>query len=295
MPTCPICNKEMKYINNSHLKSHNLTPTEFKAQYPDVEAIPQEIIDSRRKTALAFKKGFLEAKLLRDEKRLAKYNSSPKLCINCNGIIPYKKRQNKYCGHSCAASLTNKVRKVQYSEEAKKKLKILGSKIPRKIGWTKYEKICSVCDSTFSVDWIKKDKKTCSPQCRSKIHALNNHKKDETFGKFGYYKGIYCASSWELAFLIYNLDLGKDIRRCKLTFSYVMEEEEKTYFPDFLMEDKIYEVKGREMGDVAPKTQAVVDAGYQIELICKKEITPIIKFLKEKYGVKDLTELYDKK
>jgi hypothetical protein len=295
MPKCPICSKEMKYINNSHLKSHNLTPTQFKAMYPDVEAIPQEIIDSRRQTALASKTDFLAAKLLRDEKRLESYNSSPKLCINCNCIIPYQKRQNKFCGHSCAASLTNKNREIVYTEAAKEKLKILGAKIPRKIGWTKHEKICSVCNSIFIVDWLKKDKKTCSSQCRSKIHALNNYKKDETFGKFGYYKGIYCASSWELAFLVYNLDLGKDIRRCKLTFSYIMNGQEKTYFPDFLMDDVIHEVKGRELDDVVVKTQAVVDAGYQIEVIRKKEITPIIKFLREKYGIKDLTELYDKK
>lgn len=39
MLKCPICNKELKYINNKHLKMHNLTPIEFKVMYPDINNI----------------------------------------------------------------------------------------------------------------------------------------------------------------------------------------------------------------------------------------------------------------
>lgn len=49
------------------------------------------------------------------------------------------------------------------------------------------------------------------------------------------------------------------------------------------MDNIIYEVKCLDRGDVEVKTQAVVDAGYNIVLIKKKEITPIIN-----------TQLYDK-
>jgi predicted nucleic acid-binding Zn ribbon protein len=295
MPTCPICSKEMKYINNSHLKSHGLTPTQFKEMYPGVEAMSEDVRDVKKVNGL---KGAITAKKSQEaqyEKRSSKYNSNPKKCLKCNSVIPYEKRINKFCSHSCSASTMNKNRTIHYSEDAKRKLKELGAKIPRKYGWSTYEKKCIICNEAFFVDWIKKSKKTCSDKCRSKAHALNNYKKDITFGKWGYYQGIYCASSWELAFLIYNKDLKKDIQRCRLTFDYRMNDEDKTYFPDFLIDAIIYEVKGRELEDVALKTQAVIDAGYQIELIRKKEITPIIKFLKEKYKVKDLTELYDKK
>ena len=34
---CPICNKEFKEINNSHLSKHNLTSEEFNNIYPDFE------------------------------------------------------------------------------------------------------------------------------------------------------------------------------------------------------------------------------------------------------------------
>lgn len=61
------------------------------------------------------------------------------------------------------------------------------------------------------------------------------------------------------------------------------------------MDGIIYEVKGRELEDVEIKTKAVIYAGYKIKLIRKKEIIPIIKSIKEKYGIKDITQLYDKK
>lgn len=293
----------MKYINNSHLKSHNLTPTEFKAQYPNVESIAE---DSRSR--LSNNGGFgAEANkiacLKKTREKQISYLTNPKKCLKCSSIIPYDKRENKFCSHSCSASITNTVRKVEYSEEAKQKLKELaknmagrnkGSYIKRN-NPTIHTNICIICNSSFSTTYRNKIKKTCTSICKKKWHSLNNTRQNKTFGKCGYYNGIYCGSSWELAFLIYNIDLGKDIRRCDLTFDYFMNEQERIYFPDFLMEEKIYEIKGRELDDVAFKTQAVIDAGYQIELIRKKEITPIIKFLKEKYKVRDLTELYDKK
>jgi len=38
---------------------------------------------------------------------------------------------------------------------------------------------------------------------------------------------------------------------------------------------------------------AVINSGYKIEIVRKKEILPIIKFIKEKYKIKDITKLYD--
>ena len=302
MPTCPICSKEMQNINHNHLKAHNLTTKQFKELYPNVETHSQELREKNKQNSAKGKIGSRLCKSKQYNKRLEKYNLNPKRCLKCECAIPYDKRENKFCSNSCAATMNNKTRKVNYSEDALTKLRenalknqaIISKK--RVKGYAHKGKDCEICHKSFLIYWRTKNKKTCSDDCLKLLRGINNSKRDiKTFGNCGYYKGVYCASSWELAFLIYNLDLGKNIQRCDLYFSYIIEEEEKTYFPDFTIEDKIYEVKGRELDDVAFKTQAVVDAGYEIELIRKKEITPIIKFLKEKYGVKDLTELYDKK
>lgn len=37
-----------------------------------------------------------------------RYYSNPKSCHFCCSVMPYEKRHNKYCNHSCAASYTNK-------------------------------------------------------------------------------------------------------------------------------------------------------------------------------------------
>jgi predicted nucleic acid-binding Zn ribbon protein len=40
-------------------------------------------------------------------KKEEEYNKNPKLCECCGKPIPWEKRQNKYCSHSCAAKITN--------------------------------------------------------------------------------------------------------------------------------------------------------------------------------------------
>lgn len=300
MPTCPICNKEMKYINNSHLKSHGLTPTQFKELYPDVDAIPQEIREANKRNSQVAVKNSIKVRLKQLEERIIKYNKSPKKCKSCNCAIDYDKKDNNFCSRNCSTRFNNKNREYKYSENGIKALRDVGfknkSNLDKRRVAKKFLNICIICNKEFETISKSKNNKTCSVVCRGKRRALLNKKMIiKTFGKCGYHKEIYCASSWELAFLIYNLDLGKEIKRCELTFKYEIEGEEHLYFPDFIMDGIIYEVKGRELDDVALKTQAVIDAGYKIELIRRKEINPIIKSIKEKYGIKDITQLYDKK
>lgn len=42
------------------------------------------------------------------KQNLESYNKNPKVCKNCGKIIPYEKRENDFCGCSCAASYNNK-------------------------------------------------------------------------------------------------------------------------------------------------------------------------------------------
>lgn len=45
---------------------------------------------------------------LKYKERLEEYAQNPTRCSNCEQALPYNKRNNKYCGHSCAASVSNK-------------------------------------------------------------------------------------------------------------------------------------------------------------------------------------------
>lgn len=52
--------------------------------------------------------------------------TNPSFCKNCNSILPYKKRKNKFCSSSCSASYNNKQR--QFEPLADKRTKIANCK-----------------------------------------------------------------------------------------------------------------------------------------------------------------------
>ena len=77
-----------------------------------------------------------------------------------------------------------------------------------------------------------------------KNHNAGGYRKGSGRGKQGWYKGIYCDSSWELAFVYYHLENNLDIKRCTDTRTYIYEGVEHTYIPDFVTKDGIIEIKG---------------------------------------------------
>jgi hypothetical protein len=63
----------------------------------------QRIIDAGKRSALISKE--------RSKKLQEEYYKNPKLCLNCNQLIPYEKKcTNKYCSRSCSIQTNNKKR-----------------------------------------------------------------------------------------------------------------------------------------------------------------------------------------
>lgn len=60
------------------------------------------------------------------------------------------------------------------------------------------------------------------------------------------------------------------------------------YYPDFEINDKIYEIKGRE----GEKSRAKQKQFPDIIMLRHKEMLPILSYVKEKYG-KDFIKLYE--
>lgn len=44
--------------------------------------------------------------------RQQNYYNNPTTCIKCNNILHYSKRKNKFCSHSCSATISNKNRTI---------------------------------------------------------------------------------------------------------------------------------------------------------------------------------------
>lgn len=107
----------------------------------------------------------------------------------------------------------------------------------------------------------------------------------------GYYKGIHCDSSWELAYLIYCLDHNIPIKRCNIKFPYVYKNEEHIYTPDFIINNnKIIEIKG--FKDIRWSIKKKCCYENNIEIIDENKIKPYIEYVKNKYG-KDFIKLYE--
>ena len=117
------------------------------------------------------------------------------------------------------------------------------------------------------------------------------YRKGSGRGIMGRYKGIWCDSSWELAFLMYCEDHDIEVQRCKEKFDYVFEGEVHTYYPDFFLplESLIVEIKGfvdertRAKISQCPKTIAVYD---------KTHMKDVLNYVVHKYG-KDFVKAYE--
>lgn len=108
-------------------------------------------------------------------------------------------------------------------------------------------------------------------------------------GKKGTYKGYYCDSSWELAYVIFNLEHNIEFERNEKLFPYEFNGEQHKYKPDFIEGDTYVEVKGYYTEQVEAKTKAFP---YKLKFLDKKTIKPYVDYVVSKYG-QDYIRLYE--
>ena len=109
--------------------------------------------------------------------------------------------------------------------------------------------------------------------------------------KTGYYRGIYCGSTYELCWVIYSLDHGIAFTR----FPNVLIWDGVKYFPDFLLDDgnTIVEIKGYESPEsVAKKTAVAENNGYTVVVLRKEQLLHIFEYVSKVYS-KNYQSLYD--
>ena len=108
-------------------------------------------------------------------------------------------------------------------------------------------------------------------------------------GKKGYYNGIWCDSTWELAFVAWCIDHNKSISRNKQYYEYLYQGERHKFFPDFLVDGQLVEIKAY----ISEQAQAkLAQCPEQIELITYGTIEPYLEYAQQKCGSPDITRLY---
>lgn len=113
-------------------------------------------------------------------------------------------------------------------------------------------------------------------------------------GKKGWYRGYWCDSSWELAWVIYNIEHDIDFIRNSIGFEYEYVGQKRKYYPDFQIAETYYEIKGRrsfEKMDEENK-EKVRQFKYNLVILYEKEIRPYLNYVIGKYG-KDFVKLYE--
>ena len=102
------------------------------------------------------------------------------------------------------------------------------------------------------------------------------------------YKNEQYDSSWEIALFIYCEDNNITIKRNTLGFEYVDSENKKRlFFPDFIMNDQLIEIKGDHLKYVFNNKfneKIKICKENNIKVLFFEDMKPYLSYIKEKYG-----------
>ena len=234
--------------------------------------------------------------------RIAQYNENPKRCVCCNTDLERSKRHNKFCSRRCSATEKQKLGgHRKYTEEEKKKLSDWGKKHAFRIPRSRIEKECVNCKKIFEIHPCRKDQLCCSRVCSNEYIKANGlfkgkcggYREKGGRGKQGRYKGYYCHSSWELAWVIYNIDHNIGFKRNTKGFPYDFNGRTYRFFPDFIIEStkEYVEIKGY----LDDKNKAkILFFPHVLNLIDKHGIKTYIDYAIEKHG-ENFVSVYEDK
>lgn len=111
-----------------------------------------------------------------------------------------------------------------------------------------------------------------------------------------YYNNTKFDSSWELAYYIWLTDNNIIFEyQPNISFDYYVNDKMHKYFPDFLINDKIYEIKGDQFFNennelIDPYNNKVLIEKFEcmmqnnVIILRETDLSPILKYINEKYG-----------
>ena len=245
--------------------------------------------------------GYDVIKILKDN--LAKSKLKTFICKSCGKEFTekYSKWSNgDFCSKSCARKYSSSIKRNVVNS----KLKEYGKKYsePYKEKYFKNPKICPICGNI--IPYEKRTRDTCSKECGKKLSVLKStyencggYRRGSGRSHHGWYKGFYCDSTYELAYLIYCLDHNIDIKRCDETFDYELNGVKHTYHPDFIIDGIIIKIKSYDRGDVKVKEMSVDNKQYK--LLFERDLIPYFEYVSKTYNKRyrrkwnNFYELYD--
>ena len=250
------------------------------------------------------------------------YQNEELVCDQCGKNYLRKQNDTKnksgrhFCSHLCAkkfsSSLANtEEKKLQKSNNMKTyykqgKVSVFGRTFEQNQQifeqYIQSPKICLVCGHSISFE--KRNCKTCAVECGRILRGKHNHETQQVRhssggkrtgsgrGKKGWYHGIWCDSSWELAWVIYNIEHDIKFERYNGFFEYSYKGKIHKYYPDFkLQDDTLVEIKGYSTNQWKAKLNSIPN-DVSIRIMYRLELKPILDYVVNKYG-KDFIRLYE--
>ena len=268
--------------------------------------------------------GAKSGKTLKDHHKYKKQDelnlwvSEKHTCEKCGKVMTEKFGSGRFCSRNCANGR-------KHSEETKNKIAYSVSNVYvehpelRNILTTrsalfgekahvcaveKYylnPRTCCICNSI--IPYEKRYRKTCSDECSTIAlsrntkeaviqHGGNLNQKGFKSHFQGNYKGYHCDSTWELAFIVYHLENNLTFKRNTEHFPYIYEGKEHNYFPDFIIDDTYYEVKGYHNDIVEAKINQF-PKDKKLVVLYYDDMKPMIDYCIRKYGSNYWEILYE--
>lgn len=220
-------------------------------------------------------------------------------CENCGNNNNGSYGSGRFCSPVCSRSFSTKAKRLEINNMVSDKLKGREPSSKGKTGVFSKETLEKMSNSHKEYfknnpgESSRRNSRPCSAEKKNKLSEANKgktggYRERGGRGKQGWYRGIFCNSSWELAYVIYCKETGKKIERNKEGFDYIYENTAYKFYPDFIVDENYVEIKGYYDKRVSEK---INQFPHKIDLIDKKNIYFYIQYASERYG--NFTDMYE--
>ena len=204
-----------------------------------------------------------------------------KLCLKCNKEHDGSFGSGKFCNRSCANSRVFTEESKLKKSEANKGLNKGKDTWNKGLNWVITK--CLYCgdDIKCRKNYEKKYHSECWKKCSGGL------RKGSGRGKSGWYKGYWCDSSYELVWVIYNLENNITFERNTKKYLYIWDNKERVYIPDFIQDGNVIEIKGF----VTEQTIAKMSSVQNLKILYREDLNKEFDYVINKYG-KNFLKLY---
>ena len=275
--------------HKSHCKEHQIN------KYNNLDTYIEK--ENNRKQKI--RKFYTLQQQLNTQLKLDQWLQEEHRCEHCGKIMTEFFGSGRFCSKACANSRTQS---TQIKQKISDTLKTSNKVSHKKTEYLKNPDTCSICGNILPYNHKKNYCKKCTWKIpKNKLHLSESLQNSQVvggirhgsgIGKKGWYKGIYCDSTYELVYVIYNIDHNIPFKRCKRVYEYKYNGEIHKYHPDFELEDDtIIEIKGYINDQVYAKISSVQDR--PIKVLYKDDLEYAFNYVKNNYAYINIEDLYE--